>query len=296
MKSLIIGGVPEHFNLPWHLAIDNQLFTNANIEVIWRDYPGGTGAMTKDLREGKLDMAVLLTEGIIADIAKGNPSKLLQPYVQSPLTWGIFVPASSPYQQMSDVKDKTYAISRFGSGSHLMAYVDVSQRGWNPEKDLTFKVVGGMEGARKAFKENTADVFMWEKFMTKPLVDSGEFRMIAECVTPWPCFSIAATQTTLQSQATDIQKVLNIILQQGQLFKQRSNAIALISERYNLQKNDIQAWLDTTEWASTSKFSSVMLHKVMDTLLELQIISKKIPISKLCHQWDCNNKVVGQLR
>ena len=33
------------------------------------------------------DIAVILTEGIIKDIAAGNPSKIVQVYVQSPLIW-----------------------------------------------------------------------------------------------------------------------------------------------------------------------------------------------------------------
>jgi len=81
LKTLKIGGVPEHFNLPWHQAIEQGLFRNEGLEINWQDYPGGTGAMAKDLRSGDLDVAVLLTEGIVADIVKGNPSKIISVYV-----------------------------------------------------------------------------------------------------------------------------------------------------------------------------------------------------------------------
>src|SRR5690606_33442108 len=92
---LNIGGVPEHFNLPWHLAIERGDFTSAGIDLKWTDYPGGTGAMCTDLRNGKIDLAVVLTEGMVADIAKGNPSHIIQLFVKSPLIWGIHVPAAS---------------------------------------------------------------------------------------------------------------------------------------------------------------------------------------------------------
>lgn len=42
--------------------------------------------MTKALREDKLDVAVVLTEGIVAEIIRGNPSKLLGTYVSTPLS------------------------------------------------------------------------------------------------------------------------------------------------------------------------------------------------------------------
>ena len=76
-----VGGVPEHFNLPWIKAIEQNRFETNSITVSWEDYHGGTGAMTQALRSGELDIAILLTEGIIADIHRGNPSKIVQFYV-----------------------------------------------------------------------------------------------------------------------------------------------------------------------------------------------------------------------
>jgi hypothetical protein len=43
------------------------------------------------LRDGETDIAVILTEGIVKDIVAGNPSKIVQVYVESPLIWGIHV-------------------------------------------------------------------------------------------------------------------------------------------------------------------------------------------------------------
>ena len=47
MSKLIqfqVGGVPEHFNLPWKKAIEESRFENQGISVSWQDYHGGTGA------------------------------------------------------------------------------------------------------------------------------------------------------------------------------------------------------------------------------------------------------------
>ncbi|MGB5462344.1 MAG: ABC transporter substrate-binding protein, partial [Aureibaculum sp.] len=51
MTTLTIGGVPEHFNLPWHLAIEEGKFTNEGIDLKWKEFPDGTGAMNKALRD-----------------------------------------------------------------------------------------------------------------------------------------------------------------------------------------------------------------------------------------------------
>ena len=85
MTKVRIGGVPEHFNLPWHLAMEKGKFAELGIEVEWISFPGGTGAMTRALREGTVDICILLTEGIISDILKGNPSKIISQYIKTPL-------------------------------------------------------------------------------------------------------------------------------------------------------------------------------------------------------------------
>ena len=97
MRTVKIGGVPEHFNLAWYLALKNREFKDVGINLRWKDFYGGTGAMNKALREGEIDMAVILTEGVIKDIIDGNPTKIVQTFVKSPLIWGIHVAHQSNY-------------------------------------------------------------------------------------------------------------------------------------------------------------------------------------------------------
>ena len=72
MKTVKIVGVPEHFNLPWHLCIENGEFEAENIDLQWKNIPEGTGKMCQMLRDGEADIAVILTEGIVKDIVAGN--------------------------------------------------------------------------------------------------------------------------------------------------------------------------------------------------------------------------------
>jgi ABC-type nitrate/sulfonate/bicarbonate transport system substrate-binding protein len=118
-----ICGVPEHFNAPWHIAQQEGKFEEAGINVEWQVEAGGTGAMCKALNSGESDLAVLLTEGVYADIAKGSKNKIVAVYVSSPLCWGIHSSAGKHHDHIKDVQDlkgSRYAISRLGSGSHLM--------------------------------------------------------------------------------------------------------------------------------------------------------------------------------
>ncbi|KAA5539397.1 substrate-binding domain-containing protein [Adhaeribacter rhizoryzae] len=269
-----LGGVPEHFNLPWHQAMEQGLFQEQGIQINWQDYPGGTGAMAKDLRSGDLDLAVLLTEGMVADIVKGNKSKIISVYVASPLIWGIHVPANSNLQEVNQLADKRYAISRMGSGSHLMAFVNAQQQGWDPN-NMELVLVGDINGARQAFQNNEADVFMWEKFMTKPLVDSGEFRRVGECPTPWPCFVIAARQEIINKYTPELQQLLAVIHQANQAFMQNPQAPQLVAEKFNLKPEDAATWFNHTRWATEATVPLDMVETVIDTLHSLDLIPEK---------------------
>ena len=77
MKTIKIAGVPEHFNLPWHLCIENNEFKNEQINFQWIDVPEGTGKMCEMLRSQETDLAIILTEGIVKDIVAGNESSII---------------------------------------------------------------------------------------------------------------------------------------------------------------------------------------------------------------------------
>ena len=273
MKTIKIAGVPEHFNLPWHLAIENGDFENQNIDLQWTDVPEGTGKMCQMLRDGSTDIAVILTEGIVKDIVAGNPSKIVQVYVDSSLIWGIHVAAKSDYKKLSDLENKKVAISRLGSGSQLMAYVNADTQNWKTE-NLEFEIINTIDGAVEALTNGNADYFMWERFMTKPLVDKGVFRRIADCPTPWPCFVIAVRKEILDNNPEIVTQILAIINQTTEEFKDIPSIDRTLASNYKQKIEDIQEWLSLTHW-SQKTLSEKMLNKVQNQLLELKIIDKK---------------------
>ncbi|AIJ37932.1 substrate-binding domain-containing protein [Flavobacterium psychrophilum] len=274
MTTIKIVGVPEHFNLPWQLCLENGEFEAENIDLQWTDIPEGTGKMCQMLRDKQTDIAVILTEGIVKDIVSGNPSKIVQIYVQSPLIWGIHVDTNSKYHKLSDLENKKPAISRLGSGSHLMSIINAQNQGWKTS-NLQFEIVNTINGAVEALTNQTADYFMWEQFMTKPLVDNGIFRKIANCPTPWPCFVIAVREEILAKHPKIIHKILEIINTKTSKFKEITNINTTLSSRYNLKTEDVQEWLTLTQW-SQEQLSEKMLNKVQNQLFELSIIHKKI--------------------
>lgn len=275
-----LGGVPEHFNLPIHLAIEKGTFEANGIQVEWTDFHGGTGQMTKALRNNEVDVCILLTEGIVKEIIGGNPSKIISVYVNSPLVWGIHTGIDNSLGNHQDIYDKQYAISRLGSGSHLMAIVDatVNKKKLSQEQ---FTVINNLEGALESLESLSTDVFYWEKFTTKPYVDGGQLHRVGKFLTPWPGFVIAATDTILHQNPQEIKTLLQVIYEQTNRFMQSKEVISLVAERYQQKLEDVQEWYHSTQWSTNNTIKNEMLSEVIQYLELANIIESNTNIPDL---------------
>ncbi|MFU8805907.1 MAG: substrate-binding domain-containing protein [Bradymonadaceae bacterium] len=277
-----VGGVPEHFNLPWYRAAERDVFDDAPFDYSWEIYPGGTGAMLADLDSGELDLAVLLMEGVVAHIARGGDAAILGTYVDSPLIWGVHVHADSPFASIDDLRGKKFGISRRFSGSHIMAYVLAEEMGWSPTDDITFELVKDLEGAREALKEGRADAFMWEKYTTKPLVDTGEWRRAGVCTTPWPPFVLASKRGFASERWDDVELVIERIKALcDEMTDDPTSTVSNVTSRFGQRERDARQWLSETRWASELVVDPTELEGVVDTLLRVGVIDERIAVANL---------------
>ncbi len=267
-STLRLGGVPEHFNLPWHLAIESAEL--ADLDLTWEDQFGGTGEMLEKLADGSLDVVSILTEGTVKAIDAGLAVTMVQIYVSSPLQWGVFVPAQSTYRDESELSEARVAISRYNSGSHLMAYVHAERLGWkiNPDR---FVVVGGLDGAAEALSGGQADLFLWEQFMTRPLVRNGTFRQLAVQPTPWPSFVIAARNEVLTGRTTELGRVVDQVMLYAADYVNRPDRIELVTSRYGIDAEAAQQWFASTTFAPRQPMDSTIAGTVRETLQRLGV-------------------------
>eukprot|EP00043_Microstomoeca_roanoka_P006354 m.62229 g.62229 ORF g.62229 m.62229 type:complete len:582 (+) comp13381_c0_seq5:173-1918(+) len=265
-KPLVVGGVPEHFNYPWKMAEQRGIFTKYNVEVDFREQSLGTGAMVKAAKEGELDLILALTEGLVADIASGSDMRLLGTYVGSPLCWAISTGVTSKIQDVEDLRDGKFAVSRMGSGSQLMAYVLAIQRGWDP-LGISFEVKGDIHKLCAGVNDLSTDAFLWETFTTKPYHDAGTVRRIGDITTPWPCFMIAARSSVIDERLADIQACLTAVHEAAVLFHEETQTMPReIASTYGLQLADAQAWYSGVEIVANRFVSEAALEKAVEAL------------------------------
>ncbi len=264
-RPLRIGGVPEHFNLPWKLALEDGAFARAGVPVRFEEYPGGTGAMAEALGEKRLDAALMLTEGAVLDIFRGAENRLVKVFVSSSLTWGIHVAADSNIRRVAQIEGRRVAISRHGSGSHLIAVVDALQRGFDVQ-GMAFEVVGNLDGARAALAGGRAEVFLWERHMTQPLVDAGEFRRVGERIVPWPAFVVSARRSVIRQRGHELRTALDVATDWARRFRRRRSAVPELYRRYGIDAVDARRWLGEVRWAGSWRRPAAALRRVVSAL------------------------------
>ncbi|MCD8529157.1 MAG: hypothetical protein LRY27_04190, partial [Chitinophagales bacterium] len=202
-------------------------------------------------------------------------------YLNTPLIWGVFSGANNPLEYYGQIYDKKYAISRFGSGSHLMPVVDALFKGKKLE-DNQFVLVKNLDGALASLSKNETDVFYWEKYTTKPYVDKGILKCLGEFVTPWPCFMLAATDKAITEKHDALKDMLRVIHFVCKQFMTSLNQVEIIAERYGQKEEDVINWFHATEWSTHDEISRKMIDNVIFTLNKSGIINKSVEADSLC--------------
>ncbi|KAG2171457.1 hypothetical protein INT43_009118 [Umbelopsis isabellina] len=288
--AIKIGYVPEHFSTPLLMSRDNGYFKEAGVDVELVCCPGGTGEMTSKLKDGTINVAVALTEGLTAGIANGQDwYKIVGTYVSAPLCWALSAGANSKHNSVETLNHTDVAISRFGSGSHIMAFVLADQQGWlksdskeNPP--FTFSALSNFKAMRDAVNAGTSDFFMWETFTTKPYHDSGEIKRIGQITPPWPAFCFAASTSLLDSDEQGLQKTLETINKATKLFMEQKDkeSVEHIVRVLDYQEADVREWFKTVSYESNLRdVSRKALDTTVETLIKAGVIEKPTEASNL---------------
>ncbi len=279
-----MGGVPEHFNLPWQLAAERDVFSNYDIDLSWTMYAGGTGAMTQAISNDSLDLAILLTEGFISAASDGLEASIAKVYIDTPLVWGIYSGAQSTIQQVDTFHNKRIAISRFGSGSHLMSMIHAADRN-EPIHVNQFEVVHSLHGGIQALRESRADLFYWEKFMTRPHVLSGEVKPVGEFSAPWSSFLIIVSNKAMREKEDAVRRLLQIMNGECIAFKQDMHSAIHLCKRFDMTLPEARQWLQSTQWNYSYEISLQSLENAKSALVSVDKCNPKLQFRDLCASW-----------
>lgn len=206
--------------------------------------------------------------------------------------YGVYVSAAaSAVTSTSQLEGCPFAISRRSSLSHVMTYLHATQSGWNPrEWDATkssLVEVGNLAGAREALACGRAQGLLWEKGTARPLVDSGEFRMVGECSPPWPSFVVAVREDMLTGENADsVRRLLDALDTSCRQFSRWGGRVGMVCERYGMRAEDARWRLQGIEWkCGVDSLAEVCAEPDRETPLRRPALDTRLSTAQLpkCH-------------
>ena len=160
-----------------------------------------------------------------------------------------------------------------------MAYVLALERGWNPQTDIHFKVIGNFQNLRNSVNDDSTQAFMWETFTTKPYHDNGECSRLGDISTPWPCFMVAGLNEVVNSKLEAIRAALSAIHEAAALFHIQKDTIPQeISMNYGLKLIDAQKWYSGVTISAHRHVSETALERALEALVEAGVLPKECAI------------------
>ena len=286
-NALNVACVPEHFSQPlFELESNLTKFSDEGIELKVKSSPGGTGQMIELLSTNACDIAVALTEGVVLRAVNDvvncvpDPIQILGSYVNSSLRWSVAIAPNSNFHSVTQLKNARIGISRFGSGSHIMAYVMGLQNGWTQEEINGINLIELMDinGLVNGIKNNAIDCFLWEVVTTKPYYDAGLAKMLDIVVAPWPAFCLATRKSLSNDTATKFNTVVNSAIHNfvGDFHE---TGIAQIMKNTKLHypvAKDIIDWFRKVEYSNdTTMQSTSALRECINALCKAELLNSQ---------------------
>ena len=271
LPLLRIGGVPEHYNAPFQKVLlensDEKLFD-------WISYPGGTGAMLEALEKREIDMAVLLTEGSIKHaLSTSNSVRILGTYVDNPLPWGVHVSPTSGINTVEELNDRLvsssqitrFGVSRFGSGSHLMAIVHATLVG--AKMMPKFKVVNNMDGAAKSMEAGEIDVFLWDIPTADKYTRCNVWKVIGQVAGDWPSFVFLVRADEEMDNVLALSEIVGRVAKASKALKSGGlESVQFLCKHFHITENQASQFLESVSWNCKLEINEKVIQTVIKSL------------------------------
>ncbi|KAJ1964607.1 hypothetical protein GGI12_001312 [Dipsacomyces acuminosporus] len=246
----------------------------------------GTGDMVKKLVAGELDIAICVTEGLVAGIRNNADSaslKLFGTYVNSPLPWAASVAVDSKFVTMDDLAfGATFGISRKGSGSEVMARYAASAYEWAGQPK--FEVLGDVHGLVAGVQQGKVDAFLWERTTMQRHYASSEVRYLGTVRPPWPAFSFGATHEFIARNGDTIKALIDTIGRAQAQFMAAESAelrTGFVCDKFGYSKADAEQWADYVQFNESGSVDESKIRAVTNALKRAGVITGDCSVSDI---------------
>ncbi|CEQ41077.1 SPOSA6832_02757, partial [Sporobolomyces salmonicolor] len=301
---LRIGFVREHFCSP----LLQLAAKNSSIELV--ECPSGTGQVMTRLKNNEIDVAIALTESLIAGIAKKTAEfKLVGTYVTSPLNWAVIVGKCQGVEvseaRRSTGREDRHLQDRKRQSGHGVGHGAERGLGRRGRKGRADRVrgsrhvqepprrserrqggsihVGALHDEGKATTLSLSLCCSARTYAVRGIIQPylNEVRFIDYVPTPWHSWAIVASPATLSSSSPllpTLQSFLPDLSASMHAFDspaaRASDSVEFIKAQFGYPEEDVRAWLDQVAYpkGEAHEVSRAMVERTLDTLVKAGVL------------------------
>ncbi|KAJ2500424.1 hypothetical protein GGH96_002752 [Coemansia sp. RSA 1972] len=221
--------------------------------------------MMRRLEAGELDVAICVTEGLVAGI-NNNAIRLFGTFVETPLPWAVSVRVDAAYATLDDLAGSAvFGASRLGSGSEVMARYMASQFEWKHEPDV--RVVGDIRALVNGVQTRTIDAFLWERTTMQRHYSQNEVRYLGTVRPPWPAFSYAAQTQFIQANGQRLCAFMQWAQSAARDFMSNvEQNSSFVCERFGYAQEDVKEWAEYVRYSEDSSVDRAKIAKAVKVL------------------------------
>ncbi|HEY4068813.1 MAG TPA: ABC transporter substrate-binding protein [Burkholderiaceae bacterium] len=218
---------------PFEIALAKGYFKDEGLDVERSIFAGGSQT-TKALVGGSTDMIVSAYSNTLTMATKGINLQAVVLMIKYPgFVFGITKKAMPKYKSLQDLSGMVIGVTAPGSSTNFILNSIATRNGVNP-KSYSVIGVGAQAGAAAAVREGQLDALVGIDPIITMLVDSGDFKILADLRTgpgtlaavgadTYPEGSLIATADFIKKNPNTVQAVVNAMVRADKFLATATN-------------------------------------------------------------------------
>ena len=266
---------------PFIVAVEKGFFRHENLSVEFVPFRGGPN-LVKAVIAGEVLLGAAGSTDILVFREAGMPLKMVATHTEG----NHFTLNVAPdVQTVGDLKGKSIGVTSVGATTWVFARMVAKQQGWDPDKDVKVVGLGGLDAQVAALSRKEIHAFVWgDGGAVTQLAGKSKVLMRLDKVTArWISQIQYVSEDGIRKQGDDIRKVMRGIFSAIRYMNdQTADAAELIAKKIGWSPEAVLAAhkISGSLMSHDGTISMEALRSIQDTLLEHEVIKKRLPIEE----------------
>lgn len=266
---------------PFIVAEEKGFFRQSNLNVEFVPFRGGPN-LVKAVIAGEVLLGAAGSTDILVFREAGMPLKMVATHTEgNHFTLNVAPDVAA----LGDLKGKAIGITAVGSTTWVFARMIAKQQGWDPDKDVKIVGLGGLDAQLAALSRKEIHAFVWgDGGAVTALAGKSKVLMRLDKVTArWISQIQYVSEDGIRKQGDDIRKVMKGLFTAIRFMTDQTNdAAEIVAKKIGWSPEAVLGAhkISGSLMSHDGTISMEALRSMQDTLLEFNVIKKKLPVEE----------------